>query len=1150
MQKLRNYSTRIIIALMVMVCMVLTLPIANNTNTVSAADTTKHVHGVVNYAGTVNSKLNVTASGKSKSDDQGTIAFRISNTTAYVVYTKLGTASSTSSVQTDSLNFYPFNFTTYSNATNDFVSRHEMICKTMATRTSNFAGTWYVCVIKDENYSIAVFVNGGDDSKTPFADFVNMDKGITSLKKGYCYTTVNASDKSSCQTLNNYLTPVAEKTVTTNIEDYYYDATGTKIKRADATTTMGKKFKNASYTVTYSKGNAYWGDAEATSMVMAKSYAKFNFKIAPGTGGNMTIPVEFHSQLVKTGMPATTAPTCKQTGSIDVSKNYITKANDTLSITGIKNLANHASSTYTYVKGSKDGTHTAKYSCCGEVYKADVACTYKTTTAPTCTSDGVETCSICGQTRKLTKLGHDFSDGHHEEIPALCETNGTKEYWTCSRCKKNSLTNDVNTTSYASDYNLTIPKLGHDYSAEKAEEMYRRTNHTCIADATYYYACSHEGCDKFTKTAYWSNSEGDDAKTGHEYSYETITEPTCTTTGVSKGTCTNEWCKSTDNGHTVTEIIPAKGHDWSEHHEEVPATCETNGTKEYWVCSDCGKMSLTDDKDTTNYVTATQLVIPKLGHDYTAMIPDDMYRKSEATCLSPAKYYFACTHEGCEHPIGKTVWENDAEPPTGHSYLQYDEDWKVTKEPTCTTSGKKIGTCRWCSASTEGHTKSEIIDALGHEDDGEYTFVGGKKPTCTEDGEECSHCTRCKVVTDRQIVEALGHDDDYNWEITKEPTCEKAGSKCTHCTRCNAVVQTEVIDALGHEDDGNWVVVKKATCGEEGRKCTHCVNCKQEIEGVTQSEVIPKDPSQHAWVVKKVTKQATCVEDGHQDMICTHCGTPLTTDFAEYAEETTIPKTGKHTRSSWIVDKEATTSAKGSKHIECTVCHEVLDTADIPVKDVNMSGTKYTNTKNVKKANLKKGMFVYVGISGTNYGVGYKILSVTSTGGTVMYMSYNNKNAKTVTVPNVVKIGTVPFKVTAISKDAFKNNKNLTKVVIGKNVATIGSNAFMGCTALSTVTLGAGVKNIQSNAFNGCIKLARITFGANVTTLGAGSFNGCKNLKTITFNTKKLGTVGKNSFKNIKANATITVPSAKLKLYSNKLKASSTLSKNVKFLGR
>ena len=42
---------------------------------------------------------------------------------------------------------------------------------------------------------------------------------------------------------------------------------------------------------------------------------------------------------------------------------------------------------------------------------------------------------------------------------------------------------------------------------------------------------------------------------------------------------------------------------------------------------------------------------------------------------------------------------------------------------------------------------------------------------------------------------------------------------------------------------------------------------------------------------------------------------------------------------------------------------------------------------------------------------------------------------KKFTVPGTVKIDGVTFKVTEISKNAFKNNKKLTQVIIGKNVS-------------------------------------------------------------------------------------------------------------------
>jgi hypothetical protein len=95
----------------------------------------------------------------------------------------------------------------------------------------------------------------------------------------------------------------------------------------------------------------------------------------------------------------------------------------------------------------------------------------------------------------------------------------------------------------------------------------------------------------------------------------------------------------------------------------------------------------------------------------------------------------------------------------------------------------------------------------------------------------------------------------------------------------------------------------------------------------------------------------------------------------------------------------------------------------------------------------------------------------------------------------------VTYKVTSIAANALKNNKKITKVVIGSNVEKIGKSAFQGC----------------------------------------------KKLKTVHVKTKKLkkGSVKAKVFKDIYAKAKIRVPSSKLKSYKTIL-AKSGISSKVK----
>ena len=56
---------------------------------------------------------------------------------------------------------------------------------------------------------------------------------------------------------------------------------------------------------------------------------------------------------------------------------------------------------------------------------------------------------------------------------------------------------------------------------------------------------------------------------------------------------------------------------------------------------------------------------------------------------------------------------------------------------------------------------------------------------------------------------------------------------------------------------------------------------------------------------------------------------PLSSDMSVYAKWKENAETHTHLASDWIIDKDATCKETGSKHKECTVCEEVLETATI-----------------------------------------------------------------------------------------------------------------------------------------------------------------------------------------------------------------------------
>ncbi|MBR4342540.1 MAG: leucine-rich repeat protein [Lachnospiraceae bacterium] len=86
--------------------------------------------------------------------------------------------------------------------------------------------------------------------------------------------------------------------------------------------------------------------------------------------------------------------------------------------------------------------------------------------------------------------------------------------------------------------------------------------------------------------------------------------------------------------------------------------------------------------------------------------------------------------------------------------------------------------------------------------------------------------------------------------------------------------------------------------------------------------------------------------------------------------------------------------------------------------------------------------------------------------GKVEVSALTSKKVTELNVPATVTYSGVKYKVVKIGTGAFKGNKKLETVTLGKNIATIGKKAFYGCSALKNITFsGTSFKKIGSKAF-------------------------------------------------------------------------------------
>ena len=96
------------------------------------------------------------------------------------------------------------------------------------------------------------------------------------------------------------------------------------------------------------------------------------------------------------------------------------------------------------------------------------------------------------------------------------------------------------------------------------------------------------------------------------------------------------------------------------------------------------------------------------------------------------------------------------------------------------------------------------------------------------------------------------------------------------------------------------------------------------------------------------------------------------------------------------------------------------------------------------------------------------IYELDHSGKTATLVRPKNKSAKQLTIPAAVSANNTEYKVTTVSVKACKGMKNMTKLIIGRNVKSIGSGAFEDCGKLSDITIRTAkltLKNVGSRAF-------------------------------------------------------------------------------------
>lgn len=251
---------------------------------------------------------------------------------------------------------------------------------------------------------------------------------------------------------------------------------------------------------------------------------------------------------------------------------------------------------------------------------------------------------------------------------------------------------------------------------------------------------------------------------------------------------------------------------------------------------------------------------------------------------------------------------------------------------TCTTNAIYYKSCA-CGQVSTTETFEDKDTKLGHE----YTkqikdskYLKSQGSNCQEHDVYWYACSRCDVsakddenAQDKyyESAEVGNHvfskdwhkDSNNHWHSCTVPGCNEVSDKGNH--------------VYNQEVESSEYLATPATCMTPARYYKSCI-C-----GAKGTEAFAATGTHlgHAYIEVKnpqfLREKATnCKEHDTYWYVCSRCGKTSKTINKYYEDK---DSKGEHISSDWIIDQQPTVAKEGSKHKECTVCKEVLETEKI-----------------------------------------------------------------------------------------------------------------------------------------------------------------------------------------------------------------------------
>lgn len=283
---------------------------------------------------------------------------------------------------------------------------------------------------------------------------------------------------------------------------------------------------------------------------------------------------------------------------------------------------------------------------------------------------------------------------------------------------------------------------------------------------------------------------------------------------------------------------------------------------------------------------------------------------------------------------------------------------------TCTTNAIYYKSCA-CGQVSTTETFEDKDTKLGHEytkqiKDAKYLKSQGSH--CQEHDAYWYACSRCDVsakddenaqdkyyesaeVGNHVLSKDWNKDSNNHWHSCTVPGCNEVSDKGNH--------------VYDQEVESSEYLATPATCMTPARYYKSCI-C-----GAKGTEAFAATGSHlgHAYIEVKnpqfLREKATnCKEHDTYWYVCSRCGKTSKTINKYYEDK---DSKGEHISSDWIIDQQPTVAKEGSKHKECTVCKEVLETEKIAKLENVKTETKKEETASKKEIKVESKKAVTTG---------------------------------------------------------------------------------------------------------------------------------------------------------------------------------------------